>query len=167
MKNQLKWALDWGYFFQVWIWFVMLQSIDMLFNLLPFRQTFPFQLIFKLSDFSDKVQLLPDKIDRIVLFDFLVQNMAAHNMLNNEWLNLIDWIVRQSTTIFNWPVWRVWHKLLLNQFSVQRKSFCQWLDLGWIYWLDVQNLNLSVLFLACFQVINLRADLIILLRSNL
>jgi len=63
------------------------------FDLLSFGNDIPLLLRPKFSEFTDKVKLFPNKVNRVILCYYFIQYMTTYNALHDKGLNLIQGIM--------------------------------------------------------------------------
>jgi hypothetical protein len=168
MEAEFQGAFDGGDFFEERFWTVVLGIDNKLLNGLlvgDFVSTF---LTSQIPDFNDKIELSTNKIDGIILFYFLIQFKAADSILNDKGLNFIRGVMWMVTSVFDSTDQS--EKLAKNSSSISSLYSYRVLVKGWICgadWFGVEDLNLSVLFLSHFAVLNCPAGFIVLLRGDL
>jgi hypothetical protein len=101
MEDEFQGAFDVGDFLEERVWTVVLEINNKLLNGLLVGGFVPTFLTPQIPDFNDKIELFTNEVDGIILFDFLIQFMAADSILNDKGLNFIRVLMWKATSIFD------------------------------------------------------------------
>jgi hypothetical protein len=72
----------------------------------------PRNLISQNSNITDKVEVLANELYGLIVLNLLIEQMRAHNPLNNKRLNLANGVMRQRAPILNRPITKIANKHL-------------------------------------------------------